>query len=625
MYIDTFSAVLTNAGLCPETIVTDGCIHRCGTVGKERGKDGAYVLYPDPPISGHYWNYRTGEDASWSEATGRSFSPEERTRVQSIQVVRRKRENAIAASAAIRAQRILATSQLPPPDHPYFVKKGISVVGGIRYLKDGRLVLPLGDAANKVQSLQFITPDGEKRFLSGGTVRGGSFLIPGDDTILYIAEGYATGASIHAASGHAVLIAFCCSNLCPVAAIARSHFPDSRIVLCADNDHETFARRGKNPGLDHATIAARAIHGRLALPVFKTPAGKSDFNDLATSEGLEAVQACLEAAAEPIFLEAAGGPPTTARHPLVALSASAFLSYTFCKREYLLDPILPTQGLALIYAPRGLGKTFLALSIACGVALGMPALRWKVAQPRKVLFVDGEMQGWMMQERLQGILQGFGDILPETLRVVTPDCQPDFIPNLGTPEGQASLEPLLDGVELVILDNLATLCRVGKENESESWLPIQDWLLSLRRRGIAVIVIHHANKSGGQRGTSSREDVMDTVIALRPPKEHTAQDGATFEVHIEKSRGVAGDALEPFMATLVAEGGTFRWTTQDINADRDSVFALKEQGLSVRTIADQTGLSKSAVQRIIASREWPAAPTESSRKIPGRGVPASQS
>jgi len=118
--MDTFSAVLTNAGLCPEDIIADGCIHRCGTVGKERGKDGAYVLYPDFPISGHYWNYRTGEDASWSEATGRSFSPEERTRVQSIQVVRRKRENAIAASAAIRAQRILATSQLPPPDHPYF-------------------------------------------------------------------------------------------------------------------------------------------------------------------------------------------------------------------------------------------------------------------------------------------------------------------------------------------------------------------------------------------------------------------------------------------------------------------------------------------------------------------------
>jgi len=511
------------------------------------------------------------------------------------------------------------------------VKKGISVVGGIRYLKDGRLVLPLCNTVGKVQSLQFIAPDGEKRFLRGGKMLGGYFLIPGDDTILYIAEGYATGASIHAAGEHAVLIAFCCSNLCPVAAIAQSHFPDSRIVLCADNDHETLARRGKNPGLDHATIAACAIHGRLALPVFNAPVGKSDFNDLATSEGLNAVRACLEAAAEPVSLEATKKPPTTANRPLVALSSSELLSYPFCEREYILDPIFPTQGLALIYAPRGLGKTFLALSIACGVALGLPVLCWKVARPRKVLFVDGELQGWMIQERLQGILQGFSDILPETLRIVTPDCQPDFIPNLGTPEGQAALEPLLDGVELVILDNLATLCRVGKENESESWLPIQDWLLRLRRRGIAVIVIHHANKSGGQRGTSSREDVMDTVIALRPTKEHTGRDGTTFEVHIEKSRGVAGYALEPFMATLVAEGGTFRWTTQGINAERDSVFALKEQGLSLRTIADQTGLSKSTVQRtvqrIIESRERPAASTQSgvSRKSSGRGVPASQS
>lgn len=79
------------------------------------------------------------------------------------------------------------------------------------------------------------------------------------------------------------------------------------------------------------------------------------------------------------------------------------------------------------------------------------------------------------------------------------------------------------------------------------------------------------------------------------------------------------------MATLVAEGRAFRWTTQETHSDKDIVFALKEQGLSVRTIADQTGMSKSSVQRILAPREWPAAPTESSRKIPGRGVPASQS
>lgn len=284
---------------------------------------------------------------------------------------------------------------------------------------------------------------------------------------------------------------------------------------------------------------------------------------------------------------------------------------------------MPGQGLALLYAPRGLGKTYLALTIACGVSLGSPILRWETGKPRKVLFVDGEMPGWMLRERLAGILNGFGKIPTDTLHIVTPDCQPDFIPNLATIEEQAALEPMLTGVELLILDNLATLCRVGKKNESESWLPIQTWLLTLRRRGIAVILVHHANKSGGQRGTSSREDVMDSVIALRPIKDRAPEDGARFEVHLEKARGNTGSAIEPFEAALISTDGSLLWTTKSLDAaELDKVSQLHAEGLSSRAIEKITGISKSKAQRLIETRPQK---TASCRPSFGRRVPASQS
>jgi len=618
--LDAFRACLEKIGLRPgPTIIADGSIHRCGTAGKERGCDGSYVLYPDTSPSGHWWNFRTGEDGTWTSGKFEALSAEERTRIVASKRARQQTEAACHAEAQRQAARILEAARPAPENHPYLVHKGITPRGEIRVAKDGRLIIPLHDATDTLLSLQFISPAGEKRFLTGGTVRGGFFTIRGGNGTLYIAEGYATSATIREATGETVLVAFTCCNLRAVAEVARAAYPDRPIVICADNDHETAAKWNRNPGLDHATAAARSIGAFLAFPEFEEAAGKSDFNDLATAEGLGAVRACLEAAAFPPPMAPATGSTSAAKPPLVSLSAQAFLDYQFPKRECILDPILPGQGLALLYAPRGLGKTFLALTIACGVALGLPVLRWKTGRPRNVLFVDGEMQGWMLRQRLAGILKGFKKTPPDTLRIVTPDCQPDFIPNLATSEGQAALEPMLAGVELLILDNLATLCRVGKENEAESWLPVQTWILSLRRRGIAVISVHHANQNGGQRGTSAREDVMDVVIALRQIKGQRIEDGACFEVHLEKSRCTGGNATAPFKATLIASEGAFLW---DTNASKDSemelVGRLCAQGRTIREIEKTTHISRSKAGRLKQK-------AESSRAETDRCVPLSQS
>tara|TARA_R110002073_G_scaffold330843_1_gene515031 strand:+ start:2692 stop:4230 length:1539 start_codon:yes stop_codon:yes gene_type:complete len=209
-----------------------------------------------------------------------------------------------------------------------------------------------------------------------------------------------------------------------------------------------------------------------------------------------------------------------------------FLANLISARGWILEWIIPEQGLVMIHAPRGVGKTHIALGIAYACATGSQFLRWHAPMARSVLYLDGEMSASDLQERLKAIAPNVKDDTAANLRVLNPDLLDQPMPDLATEEGQSAVEPLLAGVDLVIVDNLATLCRSGNENGGESWLAIQGWLLDLRRRGISVLLIHHSGKNGGQRGTSRREDVLDTVIRLQRPTDYNASQGARFEVHL---------------------------------------------------------------------------------------------
>ncbi len=292
---------------------------------------------------------------------------------------------------------------------------------------------------------------------------------------------------------------------------------------------------------------------------------------------------------------------------LHVINAADFLTMQFPQRGFVLEPVIPTQGLAMIYAPRGIGKTWAALSMAWAVATGGMALgRWQAPEARHVLYLDGEMPAGDLQERLASVIAGSDKESPDSnfMRVVNGDLQMTSMLNLATPEGQNALEPFLKDVDLVVVDNLATLARRGRENETESWLPMQSWLLDLRRRGKSVLLVHHAGKGGQQRGTSAREDVLDTVIALRKPSDYSEDQGARFEVHLEKSRGVCGDAVQPFETLLTGNQSAVSWTTRDLaNADLERVRELLSEGLSVRDIAEETGISKSKVARLKKSIE----------------------
>lgn len=284
---------------------------------------------------------------------------------------------------------------------------------------------------------------------------------------------------------------------------------------------------------------------------------------------------------------------------LKSMVLSEFLNLDFPPRESILSPWLPTQGLAMVYGPRGYGKTFTALGISIAVAGGASFTRWTAPKPRGVLYIDGEMPGVVLQERLNKIIHGLSITPVSPLKIITPDLQSIGMPDITTLRGQLSIEQHLDDISLVVIDNLSCLCRTGKENEGESWLPVQDWALRLRTRSISVLFIHHAGKDGTQRGTTRREDVLDTVITLKRPGDYKPEEGARFEVHFEKARGIYGEDVKPFEAQLtISADDKFIWSTKDLEESMtEKVAQLLNEGMAQKDIADFLKISKGTVSK----------------------------
>jgi putative DNA primase/helicase len=290
--------------------------------------------------------------------------------------------------------------------------------------------------------------------------------------------------------------------------------------------------------------------------------------------------------------------------PLQPVGIKDFLALEIPARGMLLSPVLPEKSLAMLYAPRGVGKSWLGLSIGVTVASGGSLLKWEAPGPRRVLVVDGEIPLADLQARLNSILAGLGiDVPNDRLRILAADNSEAGI-NLGSIEGQQALEPHLDGVDLLILDNLSTLMTTGSEGASDSWLPMQNWLLRLRRRGIAVLLIHHAGLNGKQRGTSRREDALDLVIGLRRPPDYSPEQGARFEVHVEKARTLVGDGALPFEAVVEtfdtgAGKPGVRWSARDLKPPIFQQAAeLFARGMSVREVKQALGISHGEAGRL---------------------------
>lgn len=307
--LHSFAECLRAAGLEVEAVLADGLLHRCGTTDRPHRKDGAYKAFLDAPASIWWKNWRTGDEGTWTARPEKEFSAAQRKalheRLAAAKADTKAEQDRRWTAAAKLAASIWNRSRTAEDDHPYLKRKEVPAIG-LRQTEDGRLIVPVLNPSGRIQSLQFIQPDKptegtDKLFLRGGKTSGGFFSIPAKnesrDGPLLIAEGYATGASLHLATGYAVLIAFNAGNLEAVARAARARYPDREIMLCADNDCASVKPDGSpwNPGKEAAFRAARAIDGKLVV----CPAhdGKAtDFNDLHRQRSLEAVRSVVEAA-----------------------------------------------------------------------------------------------------------------------------------------------------------------------------------------------------------------------------------------------------------------------------------------------------------------------------------------
>ena len=287
---------------------------------------------------------------------------------------------------------------------------------------------------------------------------------------------------------------------------------------------------------------------------------------------------------------------------IVALDLHDLAKMEFKPREPLLLPWLHSQDLCMVYAGRGIGKTHFALSVAYAVATGGKFMDWQANQPRKVLYLDGELPGTVMLNRLLMHLPK-QEPAPGFLRVFTPDLldMDDLMPDLATSDGQEAINTMIEpDTALVIVDNLSAWARGSKaENDAESWLPIAAWVLALRRRGIAVLMVHHAGKGGDQRGTSKREDVLDVVIKLSRPKDYAPEQGARFELSFTKARNLYGTEAEGLELTLQTNaGGAASWQWQTLEGSTyQRVVELSKEGLSQAEIARELEIHRSSVSR----------------------------
>ncbi len=275
------------------------------------------------------------------------------------------------------------------------------------------------------------------------------------------------------------------------------------------------------------------------------------------------------------------------------LSGPELAAATLPAETPILGPILSTKSLALLYGPRGLGKTFLALGIARAAAAGGSFLGWRAPRAHRVLYIDGEMAAVQMQQRLLRL----GPV-PESLRFLLADLNRGPLLDLAHGDGQIRLAARWGNPELVVLDNLASLAGLRRGNP-DRWHELHRFLMVQRQCGRAILMIHHANKRGLQRGTGRREDILDLVMAIRRPTGWQPGDGTEFEIHFEKARTLHGAAIQAQRVGLSNGPDGLAWRHEPIDQTVfEQAVALLNRGRTAPQIAGALNLSRSAAYRL---------------------------
>lgn len=337
---DDVLAQLQVAGLQVDALEV-GARKRC-RLDDDREKRGWYHLHElrldsgDLVLVGSYGVWRGSDPGSMKVELAKASvtTAEQRAALKARIAADRKQAEAArkgeAARAAARASKMWA--RLEPTGESEYLRLKCVAGHGVRYSSTGAVIVPMLDAAGLIHGLQAIYPPGhikrkrlgrDKDFWPPGAAKQGHFFLIGSPPVgaaCLLCEGYATGASLHEATGLPVAIAFDAGNLVHAAAALRARWRGLRVLICADDDYlgkcaacgqlthtgqaactHCGQPHGKsNAGISAAAAAALAVEGAWLAPVFgqERPTdskGATDFNDLHVTEGLQLVRAQVEA------------------------------------------------------------------------------------------------------------------------------------------------------------------------------------------------------------------------------------------------------------------------------------------------------------------------------------------
>jgi len=588
------------------------------------------VLHLDGVPAGGLQNHRDGLGwFTWRAPLRRRLTASEQAQHRArLEAMRREREAEEARrrkAAAERAAAIWREAKPAAADHPYLVRKAVGPHGVRQH--EGRLVIPMR-ADGELVSLQFIGADGEKRFLPEGRTKGAYFAIGKPADVVCIAEGFATAATIHQATGQAVAVAFNCANLEPVARTLRAKFPAARFILCADDDRGTEG----NPGLAAATLAAKAIGGVVAIPDFgrDRPADAKDFNDLARLRGADAVREAI----------AHGAPPATESTPRAGEDTTPHVEL-LCARDVKPEQILwlwrdwlAAGKLHILAGAPGTGKTTIAIDLAATVTSGG---RW----PDGSRSPAGDVLMWSSED-------GFADtIVPRLIAAGAERSRFYFIEGVRDADGTRPFDPAYDvpalrrvlgssiaEPRLLIVDPIVSAVAGDSHKSNDVRRALQPLVDLAAEYGCAVLgVTHHSKNTKGadpvERVTGSiafgalarlvfatakmpdGEDGPSRIFTRA--KSNIGPDGGGYryglaqadvlaDSSIRASRVEWGEALEGTARDLLAEAEIAGEDTAEERKDavdwlRDLLMAGPLAADEVQRLAERDGLKWRTVQR----------------------------
>lgn len=378
----------------------------------------------------------------------------------------------------------------------------------------------------------------------GGQIKGNHYLIGEPDDVLVIAEGYATGATIHEVTGHPVACAMNCGNLKPVAEAMRRRYAEARLIIAADDDQHTEG----NPGLTKAREAATAVSGEVV-----TPGQSGDFNDLASDQGAAAVKARFEQTERPISRG-------------FALVPASGLQWK--EPDFLIDGLIERDALAVFFGPPETWKSLFAIDVLCSIQTGTK-FHGRAVKTGRAVYICGEgfngiarrLEAW---NRRHGISKADNGLLISTQAAALND-ETLFATVLAQIEQH---QP-----DVIAIDTLARNFGPGDENAtSDMQRFIRACDLIRQQNGCAVVLVHHSGvlDKTRARGNSALkgaadweyqfERIADTVeVRCTKSKDAERPDPLTFALDvIDLAPGVTSVTLktaEPAVAPPTTRKG----------------------------------------------------------------------